>query len=93
MEREGKYRPILVCYNDFRIVSHKTREEVERMVLEGKVSWLANVSNFELDVYRIKLGSENPSNKQIAKVLNVSRNAVARARRRLAYKLGYKEGW
>ena len=58
-----------------------------------------SLDKFELEVLRIyqELSKPNagivPSNKEIAHRMEVSRNAVARARRRIAHKLDIKRGW
>jgi TFIIF-interacting CTD phosphatase-like protein len=63
---------------------------------------------FEIKIYQIYLKvKENmevegsPSNKDIVEIFNkdksiqrcISRNAVARARRRIAHTMGFKQGW
>ena len=70
---------------------------MDEKVLSGEVSWINKIDSFELDVYKTYLElsgpGEVPSNKAIAKKLDVSRNAISRARRRIAHKLDLKAGW
>lgn len=56
------------------------------------------LDSFEQAVYERYVSVFNetdnvPNNRAMADELGVSRNAVARARRRIAHKLGFKKGW
>lgn len=107
-ERLPKHRPFMVIYDENKCVSWMTKREMEEKVLQGEVNHIRgqdNINEFELLVYKAKLVIEGiqekqvANNKEIAEFINfsseepISRNAVARARRRLAHKLGFKKGW
>jgi len=107
-ERVPKYRPFMVVYKEYKCVNWMTKQEMEEKLLQGEVNQInfqGNLDSFELEVYRTKLMLENiqekevVGNKDIAEQISqfskesISRDAVARARRRIAHKLGYQEGW
>jgi hypothetical protein len=102
------YRKYLVCSDDYKIVSNRTKEEMESLVLLGQVNWIIcnrqSLQEFDLNIYKAYLTLKDntpgsPSNTDIMELVNkdreepLSRNAIARARRRIARILSFKIGW
>ena len=104
MERERPpYRAYTVCYDNHRQISTVTRTDMEMLIREVDVNWIASggrqLDDFELAVYKTYLKMVNleegfiPDNKQMAEELDVSRNQISRARNSIGQKLGFKKGW
>ena len=108
-KEQRKHSPYLVCWDNNKGVGWKSRDELFEIVRNQQVDWIQDQGNeslnqFELEVFKayIKLSNPEegiiPGNKEMAEFLStddnlISRNALARARRRVARKLHFEEGW
>src|SRR3990167_4475183 len=104
MERPEKYRrPMyMVCWKDSAMVSWKTKEEMEDLVLEEDVVWLfreghKQISTEDLAFYKTYLQvkqekGSSPTSKELAGRLGISRAEGRLTRRGVGQRLRFKGG-